>query len=64
METDLILFLFEIRMLLRKELESLELTYPNEMTTVSNRAETTTVPALTKVFQFHFIFFMFFFVRL
>lgn len=62
METDLIFFLFEIRMLLRKELESLELTYPNEATTVSNTAETTTVPALTKVF--HFTFFMFFFARL
>lgn len=39
-------------MLLRKELESLELTYPNETTTLTSATETSATPAVTKVFSF------------
>lgn len=38
-------------MLLRKELESLELTYPTEYSTVSNTNEISAVSTLAKVFS-------------
>lgn len=43
-------------MLLRKELESLELTYPDEYSTVSNITETSAVSTPAKVITFHFSF--------
>lgn len=39
-------------MLLRKELESLELTYPDESSTVSNTAEIEAASIASKVFRF------------
>lgn len=38
-------------MLLRKELESLELTYPDEYSTVSNTTETSAVSTTAKVYS-------------
>ena len=38
-------------MLLRKELESLELTYPDEYSTVSDTTETSAVSTSVKVFS-------------
>lgn len=42
-------------MLLRKELEALELTYPDEYSTVSNTTETSAVSTSQKVYHVPFL---------